>query len=269
MKCISCEIDVPPQWVACIQANSCPSCAGPIMDDMSKELLQELKLAMEKMPKADAAGISGWILSNYKLTKIGLAEPIAFHQKKLEQRRPNITQTKKKLKVARNSVQEFLHRKDPGIAKSVEAQKDFANIVDELNNGVEDPYGNGVPLETEIDEESGELSGEVVSEEDYEAYEGDDEAYQEAISNRQNFHSKAQALARHSLVVPGGSKPLTSQETAQMMHAVAGKASGVDPGDDMPEVLQIARIERLKKQRAIAGGGTDDFGTGRGTFRRS
>lgn len=269
MKCISCEIDIPPIWVACIQKNACPNCDGPIMDQISQELLSELKLAMEKMPKADAASISGWLLSNYTLRKVGTAEPTTFHRKPTGPAPGQKLAPGRKLKVAKNSVQDFLKRKDPGIAKSIESQRDFADIVSQINSGVEDQYGNGVELETEIDEENEELSDEVVSE-DYEQAEDDTE---EAEYNRQNFKSKAKPLARHSIVMPGNARPLSAEETAAMMHAVSGKSNGMDlsgsdDGSGMPEVLQLQRLERLKKQRAIAEGGTDDFGSKLGIFRR-
>lgn len=250
---MTCNADIPPQWVNAIQRNECPGCGEAIMDDASKELLTELREAMTKMPN-DPEGLAGWLLSNYTLRKIGAAEPVNFHRK------PSAVEVakEKKLKVAKNSVQEFLKRKNPGVAKAVEAQKDFAEIVSQINSGeVEDPlYGNGEELEAEMDAE-------------YEtSEEGDVDPYEEAEFNRQTFKSKAKQIARHSLVIPGEERPLTAEETAAMMHVVAGKASGVDPGDNIPEALQAARLERLKKSRAIAGGGTEDFGAERGTFRR-
>lgn len=257
MRCISCDIDVPPQWVACIQANSCPNCGGPIMNDTSKELLVELKLAMEKMPTADAASISGWLLSNYTLTKIGSAEPTEFYPKKSKQ-----SQVKnRKLKVANNVVQDFLKRKDPGIAKSVEAQKDLASIAEQINSGeiVEDLYGDGEELDPEAEIDNEDYQDEYVDE--------DLDPYQEAELNRRQFKSQAKKLAKHSLLMPGG-RQLSAAETAAMMEAVAGKNAGMDPGSNMPEALQVARLERLRKQRAIAEGGVDDFGQGKGTFRR-
>jgi hypothetical protein len=268
MKCISCTADIPPQWVNAIERNECPGCGSKIMDDASQDLLHELKEAMAKMPN-DPAGLAGWLLSNYSLRKVGTAEPTQFHRK------PVLNQDAKRqsapndgLKVAKNSVQDFLKRKNPGIAKSVEAQKDFAGIVNQINNGsIPDPYGNGVDLETEIDYESKSLNGEIVAEGESQ-YGSDIDPYEEAEYNRNNFRSKAQDLARHSLVMPGNERPLSPQETAAMFEIVSGQSNGIDPGDNLPPALQVARMERLRKQRAISEGGTDDFGQGLGSFRR-
>lgn len=83
MKCQSCGVDIPPEWVKAIQKNECPACEGEIMDSGSQELLQELSAAMEQMPN-DPRGIAGWLLSNYTVTKIGEAVPVArFHGGKL------------------------------------------------------------------------------------------------------------------------------------------------------------------------------------------
>ena len=79
MKCISCKIDVPAQWTAALNSNICPSCGKNIMDEVSKNLLAELRTAMTKMPN-DPEGLAGWLLSNYKLRKIGSAEPVEFHR---------------------------------------------------------------------------------------------------------------------------------------------------------------------------------------------
>lgn len=80
MKCMSCGADIPPQWVTCINENKCPGCGGTIMDLSAKELLDELRTAMSKMPN-DPEGLAGWLLSNYTLHKIGSAEPTVFHRK--------------------------------------------------------------------------------------------------------------------------------------------------------------------------------------------
>ncbi|NJO18720.1 MAG: hypothetical protein HC877_24270 [Thioploca sp.] len=85
MKCISCEADIPPQWVNAIKSNICPGCGGPIMHESSKRLLDELAEAMERMPN-DPEGLAGWLLSNYELRKIGDGEPTEhFHRQKSKQ----------------------------------------------------------------------------------------------------------------------------------------------------------------------------------------
>lgn len=75
MKCINCETEIPPNWVACIQKNICPACGEPILDSSGEELLKELTDAMERMPN-DPAGLAGWILSNFHIRKIGSLNPV-------------------------------------------------------------------------------------------------------------------------------------------------------------------------------------------------
>ena len=70
MFCEQCKIEIPPAWKLVIIKNECPACGEKIMSDASKQLLDELKEAMSKMPN-DPEGLAGWLLSNYKLVKIG------------------------------------------------------------------------------------------------------------------------------------------------------------------------------------------------------
>lgn len=75
MKCINCETEIPPNWVACIQKNICPACGESILDSTGEELLKELTDAMERMPN-DPAGLAGWIISNFHIRKIGSLDPV-------------------------------------------------------------------------------------------------------------------------------------------------------------------------------------------------
>lgn len=235
MQCLTCHAEIPPQWVNAIQRNECPGCGGPIMDDASKELLTELKEAMGKMPN-DPEGLAGWLLSNYTLTKIGAAEPTEFHRK------PTKAEAKgRKLKIAKNSVQDFLRRKNPKM------QKDLATIAQQISSGEvdEEMYGDGEELDPE---------GLEVGEEEYEEVDLDEmDPEEEATFNRRNFKSKAKNLAKHSLLLPG-TRPLSAEETATMMESVAGEPGADIEDDNIPEVLQKSRRERLMKQQAIGNG---------------
>lgn len=77
MQCVSCTIEIPPQWVNAIKTNTCPSCGDKIMTDDIQIFYAELAEAMSQMPN-NPNGLAGWILSNYKLQKIGAAEPTKF-----------------------------------------------------------------------------------------------------------------------------------------------------------------------------------------------
>lgn len=80
MKCRNCNADVPPQWVHSINTNTCPSCGAGLMLDDELELLSELRESFNQMV-ITPEGLAGWLLSNYKLTKIGAAEPTQFFVK--------------------------------------------------------------------------------------------------------------------------------------------------------------------------------------------
>ena len=68
MKCMSCMAEIPPAWVNAIQRNECPGCGKAIMDEASKELLDELRSAMESMPN-DPEGLAGWLLSKLQTSQ--------------------------------------------------------------------------------------------------------------------------------------------------------------------------------------------------------
>lgn len=75
MKCMSCGAPILPEFKAAITQNICPGCGGELLNEATIELLDELKAAFEKMPN-DPEGLSGWLLSNYEMRKIGTAEPV-------------------------------------------------------------------------------------------------------------------------------------------------------------------------------------------------
>lgn len=82
MICVNCQAVINPEWKSCIQRNSCPGCGEAIYTEEVKELILELKNALEKMPN-DPEGLAGWLTTHYHMKKIGTAEPTAqFHSAK-------------------------------------------------------------------------------------------------------------------------------------------------------------------------------------------
>lgn len=75
MQCRNCKCEIPPAFVTAIANNSCPGCGKEIMSETDQELMTSLSEAMERMPN-DPQGLAGWLLSNYRLTKVGAAEPV-------------------------------------------------------------------------------------------------------------------------------------------------------------------------------------------------
>lgn len=242
MDCMNCTASIPPQWVACIQENKCPSCGKQIMDEKSQELLAELREAMAKMPN-DPEALAGWLLSNYRLHKIGTAEPTKFYKPRQERQEPDVP-----IKVANNPVHSFLKRAGYNPQKN---QRKFKELVDEINGSVgeADPYD---PHEEIIEAEEG-------------PYENDE------FDIVQPTQYGKQSMMNNSIVVKtDGLAPLSQQELAQI-EAFARSQKGapsVMPEEPAYQALEIDRINRLRKQQAIASGGIG-FGQGKGAIRRA
>jgi hypothetical protein len=81
MKCQACEMDIPSNWVNALQSNICPSCGQPIMNDEVVKLREGLADAISKMD-FNAQEITTWLISNYRLEKIGDGEPTGFFRPK-------------------------------------------------------------------------------------------------------------------------------------------------------------------------------------------
>lgn len=141
MNCNTCNADIPPSFVRAIEKNCCPACEGPIMAEDTIELMAGLKSALEQMPN-DPQGIAGWLLSNYRMQKVGTGEPTGFYGvKNGQQKGPNAE--KDNLKIANNPMQKFL--KSAGI--SPEKQQNYALLAAQINAGEEDL--SGVDLNSE------------------------------------------------------------------------------------------------------------------------
>jgi hypothetical protein len=162
MKCMSCNADIPPQWVKAIQSNICPGCGEQIMNEASKELLDELRGAISRMPN-DAEGLAGWILSNYELRKVGDAEPVNFHRKSSKKQTEDEEVSEMKLKIANNPVQQFLKRTN--VEKQVTASKQsaLAKLAQKIKSGAIEEEGQFEPTEeeSEPEEDNEEYTGEV------------------------------------------------------------------------------------------------------------
>lgn len=131
MHCMSCSVEIPPEWKKVIALNVCPNCEEPIFNDFAIELMVELKEALEKMPN-DPQGIAGWLLGNYKMTKIGDAKPVTqFYDGSKKQQQSSNEQN---LKIAPNPLQDFIKRTgmDPGKVQQYKA------LAEEINGETEE-----------------------------------------------------------------------------------------------------------------------------------
>lgn len=228
MICESCAVEIPPSFVAVIAKNICPACEKPIMSDETKQLHTDLKEAMERMPN-DHEGLAGWLLSHYRLTKVGTGEPTGFHRPK---------EQTVGMKIAPNKTQEFLKR--TGLSKQIEQRQNHHRaMVEAINNGNIDEFDEDVTDEAEEYAES--------------------EEHLEAMHNRKNFKSIAQQIANNSLILSNQEAPPII--TAEQMNLV-NSVEDIEI-NNIPQALQESRLERLRKQKeAIQGSGPSSFRRG-------
>jgi hypothetical protein len=253
MKCITCSAEIPPAFVHAIETNVCPGCAGPIMSDDSKTLMTELAEAMQRMPN-DPQGLAGWILSNYKIKKIGAAEPVEkFHRKGSKSKSDEDIDTSN-LKID-PTYNNFLKRTDQ--YNAVTDQKRIAklkNIKDgkmsELAKTIttmEDPYGDDTV--SSIAEEDG-----VVDPEDQKVY---NEMKKSGLDIFASQKMPSTGITDLSEVISSNDILSLQQENDSDLIKAEKELARTKEG---MAVLQTNRLKKIKAQDALESGG--------GSFRR-
>lgn len=232
MFCESCKIEIPPAWVLVIAENKCPRCGEEIMSVETKELLDELKSAMERMPD-DSEGLAGWLLSNYKLHKIGTAEPTEFHRKKQQSEHFD------GLKIADNPKSVFLQR--AGMNREfARREQSLAEIAQQINEAGE----------SEIEENTVSVDlDEIPDDHGLDKY----EALALAQSKQTQGASAKRILHNNSLLIQGDGPPPTEVE-AEMISQELGRAIPTD-GKKIHPALEADRFKRLQAQQEVAAGG--------------
>lgn len=222
---MSCEADIPPEYVHAISSNTCAGCGGAIMNTTAKTLMDELADAMERMPN-NPRGIAGWLISNYRFEKIGEARPVErFHSVK-----------ERDVKVAqRPRSNEFLER--TGVARSVvETQEKLQQLAQ--GNKKFAALAKGI-REIEAEEEQLEQEDSM-----YESDEYDEEEYIEPPR-------PSRAITRETIVDPRV-KPPSSDEITSIAKEVGSELS-FESG--LPEeYVELERLKRVKAQNALMGG---------------
>lgn len=225
--CISCESPVLPSFVHSLRVNSCPSCGGPIFDEKGQGLIEELTQAFEQMGP-NPAGIAGWLLTNYRISRIGETppEPVEFYGQPKPKRAA--------MQELPDNGNEFLQRAGVNKNKLNAAQSKYRDIVKEIEESQNNLYGSG--------EEEIELPSNYVP-------------TAEDIAIMQNAMPFGQAKALRSnkiktaAITPSG--PLMSDELEEfkaLMEADAEKASQVHPA------IEAERMRRLARQEANSAG---------------
>lgn len=217
MQCMSCNENIPPSWISCIQRNSCPACGKEIMNEKSKEMLDELREAMQRMP-SDPEGLAGWLLSNYKLVKIGDGEPVNFYG-----RRPRSSSSQRPVQQGQaaqsGQSNDWFKRagvEDPAQKPSLKA------LVNQIHNSIE-------------------AEEEELARDDYD-YPEDYEDYEYEVQEYQPAPSIAKHLVNNSVMLEGGGEPPSPEERAAILAALGGDSS---------EVLENERKKRSELSRNV------------------
>lgn len=260
MRCVSCGEDIPPKWVAVIEKNVCPSCDGPIMTDDAVLLKTELAEALAKMPN-DPQGITGWILSNYRVQKIGKAEPVErFNRPGSAPVRHEGEPSIGNVKVAKSPYEEMLERTQ------------MANKVKSTNAAVASSKNRSerlAEIAANISDEQYGLDDGGVNDSSNDVDEDDVRAYQEMEAqgiNPFNGNSKGAALSPQQIAAMQNS--IDSADSDGMvaksnvgrndnLHdlSAAEKALIAQTGAEGQKVIMDQRLKRIKAQEAVDSGG--------------
>jgi hypothetical protein len=181
---------------------------------------------MERMPN-NSKGVAGWLLSNYRFSKIGDAQPVdKFHTK--PDPKAAVQQDNRQIKIAENPMHQFLKRTD--VYKNVQENESKINA----NSKIAQMARSIADLEVE------EQQADIPEQDEY--YD-DDEMPVERGPKR------SRALLTGTDFVDSNAAPLTAGELA----ALAGSVS--EQVDNTEEILKLQRFKRVKAQQSVLGGG--------------
>ena len=82
MECISCKIEINPQWAHAIEINICPFCGKCIMDEHLKNLFGTLRETMSQL-QVYPDQLSDWMLSNHNYIKTDSEKIINYVSKEI------------------------------------------------------------------------------------------------------------------------------------------------------------------------------------------
>lgn len=283
MNCMSCNTEIPPNWVSAIQSNVCPACGGDIMNEESQELLNELRSAMEEMPN-DPEGLAGWLLSNYNIVKVGDGQPVNFygrqpapppqqhpqHPQHYQHPQPGSNELPPGFKIREPPInkflknagmQKFIGQQPPNAAPGGTEPRNLAAIVNQIHNNIES--------------EEAAIASDYYPEEDYGDYGGedfsslDDAAIRAAMvpfagradggSGGAPMSGVAQALSNNSALGVEDGPPPTDMEKAALIAALGG------PAQPAGENLHPALAKEREMRQAVSASVT----SGVGKIRRS
>jgi hypothetical protein len=222
------------------------------MDNLTNELLQEISAAMERMPN-DPRGVAGWLLSNYKFTKIGDAIPTEkFHRKgngnqEVDESKIKIDPDYEKF-LKRTDVHGKVLAKNPTIEKFKKNKNGKIAELAKAITGVEDPYGEDISATS--DDEPIEVSSE-----DQRAYldlkKAGFDPFEQLSTSAGGITDLSQVISAQDIV------NLQSQNDEELLLPQEAALASTSEGTS---VLQKNRYKKIKAQEAFENGG--------GVFRR-
>jgi hypothetical protein len=122
MKCISCSVDINPQWTHAIEMNVCPFCGKHIMEEHLKNLFSTLRSAMESLSQYPDQ-LNDWMLSNHQYIKVDSPKLIDFIPKDQLQVKPVKREVVTEEETAENKKFIVKVKNEAGVEEEVVAEK--------------------------------------------------------------------------------------------------------------------------------------------------
>jgi len=224
IKCQNCGVEIPPTWSKVLASNECPSCGEPILNESTVNLIEELTEALTIMPN-DPRGLAGWLISNYRMQKVGSAEPVVKFNNGKDKAvivsghvNPNSPMAQR----GESPMDKFF--KNAGVNINASNNDKFKEIVSELRDPEEEAERR---LAIELAENPDSIEEDL----------------------RDPDFTRA-ALAAMEAADPKTLKAKMSQLKSQ------GEDVDFTSDGPLPQSLQTDRIKRLQKQRELNDGGT-------------
>jgi len=259
MKCVTCTAEIPPAFVHAIQINVCPGCAGPIMSDDSKKIMDELKDAMARMPN-DPEGIAGWLLSTYDLFPKGTVAPTDFHRPRQNQPHsggsPEGDTSRLVWANTPTGSSKFAERAGVNRLMADPKRAEVSQMIQNINSIEDKLYGGAAEAQEEEQEPT--------EEEKRFFHQKQMEELQQRAAIRGSKKTSAQDLLANNVSfanTDGPTPQMSSDEIDVLKNVFEGTNTNLSALDAVPE-LQKDRYKRVMAQNSVSGGG------GNGLFRR-
>jgi len=254
MKCISCEVEINPQWTHAIDMNVCPFCGKHIMEEHLKNLLSTLRETMSSLEQYTEQ-VDDWLLSNYNYIKTDSSNLINYVPQDL------LRQVKRE-----DEVQDFIRRKE------AQGKKEIIKV--KTDTGEEDVIVEKIQSEEETNEFF--KRAEVIPKHARPQSPNGPPVFQSPTEKTEYLKKMAQQIKRagsQGLSMAGGAastmgisaemlESADPEAVAELEHIIAGGdiASSVDsdmddedmPGGDM--ILQANLAAKSKQGNATDGG---------------